>query len=166
MSTAPTITNEHDVEIRQAVRVQLLSGVGESLPEVGRAHIVGSTVGREAHADTRGGKCAADALDHLAQQAEAILDAAAIGVVTAVALGLKELVEQVAVGRVDLDPVEARVPGALRGGDVVRDDARELFRIQSAGRFVGLPAERRADTLSVDSNGRGSDRASAGLISS
>ena len=75
-----------------------------------------------------------------------------------VAPRLQELVKEVAVGRVNLDPVEARVPGALRGGHVVRDDSRELSRIQSTGRLVRFPAERRAHTIAVDRDGRGGDR--------
>ena len=46
-------------------------------------------------------------LDHLTKQAEAVVDATAVRVIAMVATGLQQLVEQISVGRVDLDPIDA-----------------------------------------------------------
>ena len=64
-----------------------------------------------------------DLLDELAQQAAAVLDGTAVGIGAAVHAVAQELVEQVAVGVMDLDAVEARLLGEARAADVFRDDA-------------------------------------------
>ena len=65
--------------------------------------------------------------DHVAEEPSAVLPAAAVLVLAEVPGGGEELGEKVAVGRVQLDRVEARAPGAFGGaredldhpGDVV-----------------------------------------------
>ena len=51
-----------------------------------------------------------------------------------------ELLEQVVVGRVDLDAVEAGPLGVLGRPAVILDDARDLVRLQRPRRDVGLHA--------------------------
>ena len=62
-----------------------------------------------------GGPCGADGVDDLEEQAGAIFKAAAVGVRAVVGEGREELVEQVAVGGVDLDEIEAGGEGAEGG---------------------------------------------------
>jgi hypothetical protein len=64
---------------------------------------------------------------HFQHQARAVFDRAAVGVGALVGAVLQELVEQVAVGAVDLDAVEAGQLGVFRALAVGRDDARDFF---------------------------------------
>ena len=67
----------------------------------------------------------ADRGQHLEGEAQAVVQAAALGVGPPVGRGRPEAVEQVAVG-LDLDAIEAGRLHALRGRGVVPDDAREV----------------------------------------
>jgi hypothetical protein len=86
------------------------------------------------------GAAAADGLGHgrhhFQQQAGAVLDAAAVVVGAVVGAGLEELVDQVAVGGVDLDAVEAGADGVLRGVAVGLHDARDLSASSARGSEV------------------------------
>lgn len=118
---------------------------------------------RDAHADRPvGGEGRPHRLEHLHGEAHPVFQAAAVGVVPAVAQGGEELVQQVAVGGVDLDGVQpqpCRPPRRLgeRVADVphpvaVQGDGRVVaLREGSCGRRDGLPAPRfaRPDLLAA-----------------
>ncbi len=55
---------------------------------------------------------------------------------TPIAAGLQKLFEQIAVGAVHLDAVEAGFPGVARGLPVGVDNAGNLAGLQGAGCFV------------------------------
>ena len=99
------------------------------------------------------GSTAAHGIDRLEQQPGAVLEGAAVVVVAAVRQRREELVEQVAVRRVDLDGVEADVHGAPGG---VGEGAARRSAISSTveGCRVGVPLE---------GDGRGRDRRPATL---
>ena len=84
----------------------------------------------------------ADGVGRLDEQPRAVLQRAAVLVVALVGQRREELVQQVAVGGVQLDDVEPGVVGASRGGGERRGDARRSRRAVSA-RGVGEPGERR-----------------------
>ena len=148
----------HHVQVREPVRVELGRDVRERLAVVVRTHVVEDAVRSEADADAVRREDLHDSVDDLPQQPEAVLDAPAVGVGALVRLRLQELVEQVAVRRVDLDAVEARGLGALRRLDVVLDDAGQFFGLQRARRLVGLlPAPRDVDALALHGDGRRRD---------
>ena len=65
------------------------------------------------HADPTRAPHRDDRVGHLEHEAGAVLDRAAVGVVAVVRAILQELVEQVAIGAVDLDAVEAGRLGVL-----------------------------------------------------
>ncbi len=64
----------------------------------------------------------ADGGDHLEQEARPLLDRSAVAVAAVVRRGREELVDEVAVARVELDRVHAPRPSPRRGGGELRDD--------------------------------------------
>ena len=73
---------------------------------------------------------------HFAQEAEPVLDASAICIGALIGLRLEKLIEQVAVGGMDLDPVEPSFDGSLGSAAVVLNQAGDFIEFQSAWGFV------------------------------
>ena len=104
-----------------------------------------------------------DRLHHLSQKPCPLLDAAAVVVGAEVGLRLQELVDEVAVGGVNLDAVK---PGGPRPGGspaVVGHDGGDLPGLEGSGRLVGFLAERRVDAVAVDLHGRSRHRRAAAV---
>ena len=120
-----------------AALAELAHQIAEGGEAVGIAHAVRIGARREVHADTAGAPHRGDGVRHLQMQTRAVLDGAAVGVGALVAAVLQELVEQVAVGAVDLDAVEARALGVLRALAERLDDAGDLAGLERARRLVG-----------------------------
>ena len=74
-----------------------------------------------------------DGLGDLQHQPRAVLDRAAIGVGALVGAVLGELLEQIAVGTVDFDAVEAGLQCILRGALEVVDDAWNFGELERTG---------------------------------
>ena len=122
-------------------------GEGDGLREVpAGAEGLGGPVGG-GDADEEGqvlGPCGADGADDFEGEADAIVEAAAVFVGAVVGEGREELVEQVAVGGVDFDEVEAGGEGAMGGGNEVGDDFVDAGAVEGGGDGVGLvEADRR-----------------------
>ena len=111
---------------------ELARQIAEGAEPVGIPHRVAIGPRRQVHADPARRPHREHRIGHLQMQARAVLDGSAVGVGALVAAVLQELVEQVAVGAVDLDAVEAGGLGVLRapaeglddGGDLARSPAR------------------------------------------
>ena len=97
----------------------------------------------------------------LDDEACAALGRAAVGVGADVAAVREELLQQVAVGRVQLDAVEPRVDGAAGGVDELRDDAGQLVGLEGARLDEVLHAVGREDLAGGPDRGR-PDRRQAG----
>ena len=76
--------------------------------------------------------------DRLAQEAQAVLEAAAIVVLAQVEARVQELGRQIAVAGDDLDPVDPGRGHAPRGGAIARDDLAD----QPAERGAGITWKR------------------------
>ena len=127
---------------------QVRPGVGEERGQPHRVvHVprvaVREPVGRR-DADEHGlpvGPDVADGGDDLAQEPRAVLEAPAVLVVAVVGDGRAELVEEVAVGRVDLRDLETDVARALRGGRERVDHLRDPVGVEpSSGRRLAALA--------------------------
>jgi hypothetical protein len=113
------------------------------------------TIGGEADG---GAVCADFARDggcDFAQQADAILNCATIIVVTEIGIVAQELIEQIAIGAVDLDPVETGGHRVTRGVYVVADQARNFVESQRAGLDIILLAFDRVGITRRFRGGRG-----------
>ena len=94
-------------------------------------------------------------VENLEQEAGPILDAAAVFVIARVGTGGEELVDQVAVGGMDLHPVETRGHGIAGGAPEVLDDGGDLCageRSRGHGRLHALGREHLP--LRIDRRGR------------
>ena len=112
---------------------------------------------RQPHADPVRAPHAGDRLGHLEQEAGAVLEAAAVAVGAPVGAVAQELVDQVAVGAVDLDAVEAGRLGAPGAVGELGDDARDLRGLERARDDEGLRSGRGED-LALGGDRRGRDR--------
>ncbi len=86
------------------------------------------------HADPSGSPDRDHRVGDLEHQPRPVLDRAAIFVGPDVRTVLEELVEQITVGAVDLDAVEAGEPGVLGALAVLLDDAGDLVDLERPGR--------------------------------
>jgi hypothetical protein len=114
-----------------------------------RAEGFGSPVGG-GDADEDGemlGPSGADGSDDGEREADAVFKAAAVLVGAVVGEGREEFVEEVTVGGVDLDEVEAGGVSAVGGGDEVGDDFRHADLVEGGGDGVSL----------IEADGRGGD---------
>ena len=84
----------------------------------------------EPHAHAAGAADVAERGRRLEEEAAAVLNGAAVAVGPLVHAVLDELVDQIAVRRVQLDAVEAGLHGIAAGVAVVVHDARDLLRLQ------------------------------------
>ncbi|MCY1506190.1 hypothetical protein D9M68_404290 [compost metagenome] len=91
---------------------------------------------RQAHADAVFADHRGHRLGDFAEEAQAVGQRAAVPVGAVVGLGIDELVDQVAVGAMQFDPVETGVQRIARGLGVVADDAVDLLHAQCARRRV------------------------------
>jgi hypothetical protein len=122
----------HHVEVGEAEAVELPRGMTEGRRGVRVAHRVEGAGGGEAHAHPVRSPDAGHRRRHLPQEAGAVLDRTAVGVRPLVRAVAQELVDQVAVGAVDLDAVEARRQGAAGAVRELLDDAGDLVQLQGA----------------------------------
>lgn len=126
-----------DVRVGQLELGELLGQVGELGDGVFHAHALEWTPGTETDAGLVGANGGSDGLGDFEGETGAVLNAAAPGISALVAGVLGELVDQIAVGAVDLDTVEASFDGVLGGLSVVSDEAPDLLLRQSSrGRRV------------------------------
>ena len=145
------------MQVRQPETVELTGDEGELLPVVRRSHVVERRVGGEMDADPLGGPGGRDRFDHLVQKAVAGLDAPAVLVGAVVRLRLEKLVDQVAIGGVELHAVETCLFRSFGGSPVVVHDPWNLGRFQRPWNFIRLLAIRGVDLPSVDLDRRRRD---------
>jgi hypothetical protein len=127
-----------------------LGGKGEALRQVPAA--LDPVGGRDAHAHHHLRRYRrADRIEHLQREAHAVLERAAVVVGALVGQRRQELVQQIAMGAVDLDRVQAQRIGAARGGHeaflhalqaggIQRQRHGLALRMRHVRRGDGLPA--------------------------
>ena len=96
-----------DVQIGEAVVVEPVGDVAEGRLRVVVGDVVERAERRQPHADAVRAPDLDHRLDHFHQQPRPILDRTAIRVVAPIGAGRDELLQQIAVGAVDLNAAEA-----------------------------------------------------------
>ena len=137
---------------RAATRLQRMRQCQRALDRPAAGHPVG---GGDAHPHRLvGGECGAHRVEHFERETHSVLQAAAVGVVARIRDRRQELVQQVTVGGVDFDAVQAEACGTIRRGNEIIADAvhridverhRRGFAVdvRQRGRRHRLPAARR-----------------------
>ncbi len=125
------------MQIGQPKRIERGDGVGVERHRVGFAAIIGDAVGRQSHADAVSAPDSDHGLRHFHQETRAVLDRAAIAVGAQIDVGLQELLDQIAVGAVDLDAVEPGLQCIFRRLPVGLDHAWYLGGFERAWRLIG-----------------------------
>lgn len=126
-----------EVEVGQVQGLQVLDDVGELGDRVVHLHALETRPRAEADADPVGPHGVDDGAGDLQTEAGSVLDAPAVLVGAGVADVLQELVHQVPVGGVDLDPIEpGLVDGVAGGRGVVPNPPFDLFRGELMGNGV------------------------------
>ena len=120
------------MDIGQFQRVEVVDDVVEQRLRIGIRDIVGRRHRRDADAGALGAGDGCHSLGHFKHQFGAVLDSAAIGIGALVGAVLGELVEQIAVGAVDLDAVETGGERILRAALEVVDDPGNFGKLERA----------------------------------
>ena len=126
-----------EMQIRQAKRVELFDRVGIERHRVRLAAAIGDAIRRQPHADTIRAPNLDDGVCHFHQEARAVRNRAAISIGAQVGVRLQELLDQIAIGTVNLDAVETGLERVLRGLPVGIDHAWNLGCFKCARRLVG-----------------------------
>ncbi len=149
-----------DVNISEAPLAQPRHEITEQGGGIGVGDVVGGAHRREPDADARGWPDLEDGLDDFEREARAAFDRAAVGILALVGAVAQELVDEIAVGGVDFDAVEAGALGVAGGLRVVLEDRRDLGRAERPR--LGDVGESRSDKrLGLGPDRRGRDRRAA-----
>ena len=149
------------MEVGQAPVVQFPRKPGRQADRIAVDHGVETVQRREAQ--THHGGFLAYGLKHLEQQPGPMLAAAAVGPLALVAAIAQELVQQVAVGAMDLHPIEPGGHGVAGRPLEVRHDRRQLPIVQGPGQHVGLLALGGVDRVARDRDRTGGHRLAAAI---
>ena len=133
----------HHVQVGERVVVETPGQPFGEARRVAVGDVVVAVERRDAHADTAAAPYGTGGFDDLEEQARAVGEGAAVGAAALVDAIAQEFVEQIAVGTVDLDPVESGGLGVLGGAAEAGDDSRQLVIGQCARNDVRLLALRR-----------------------
>ena len=121
-----------DVDVGQLQRVEPIDDVIEQRLRIAVGDIVGGRHRRDADAGALGAGYRGHHLGHFQHQLGAVLDRSAIGIGALVGAVLGELIEQIAVGAVDLDAVETGGQRILGAALEILDDPRNFRKLQRA----------------------------------
>ncbi len=97
-------------------------------------------------------------LDNLPQKTEAVFHAAAVNILATVGFRLQKLVDQIAVGRVNLDTVKTGLFRPLRRPAVIFDDGGYFIDTQGAWSFIGLLSKGSMNHVAFQFDGGRRDR--------
>jgi len=125
---------------------QFLANLGRRTEGGGRIAVIGAlriAIGRQADADAVRAPHVDQGFQNLAHEAGAVLRRAAVCVGAKVGLVAQKLVDQVAIGAVELDPIKARLLRVFGRAAVIADGALDVLQRHFAGLRIGLLAGRR-----------------------
>jgi hypothetical protein len=140
------------MQISETEAVELCDGMAEQGVRVAVRHRAEAAARSEPDADAIGAPHRCDGVGDFEQQARSVLDRSAIAVAAFVRTVLQELIDQIAVGAVDFDAIEARRLGADRTLAELLDDLPDLRNLECAARRRLDPAFFGEDEI-LDRNG-------------
>src|SRR6185369_1689392 len=100
----------------------------------------------------------------LIQKPETIFHISTVAVGSLIGSGLEKLVDEIAIGRMDLHSVKPCFPGPFGCQSIILHDCRYFSGCQGARRFMGLLAEGSVDIIPFQPDGRRGDRQSFLLV--
>jgi hypothetical protein len=121
-----------NVDIGQANPVQFPDQPQDGVGGLGIVHPALGDVGRKADTRATGTLLGGDRFGHFDSKTDAVFGAAAIGIGAVVGTGAQEFIDQVAVGGMNLDPIETGCFGISGGLRIISDDPGDLGHLQSA----------------------------------
>ena len=145
----------HQMNKGQAVVVQALGEPGNQTDRITVLHALEAVEGAQSNTDVLGTEHSGYGFNHLQQKSGAIFDRATVGAFSMVGAITQELVQQIAVGAMNLNTVKAGALGILGGGAETVDDGRDFAVGQCAGNRVGLLTFRCVHFIAGDGNGAG-----------
>ena len=122
---------------------QLLESLRDGPEQLDRVRVLDALhedVGRETNAYPGHSDFGAHPLQHVRHEAQPVLDRTTVLVGAEVGAVAQELIDEIAVGAVDLDAVEAGLDRVARRSGIVADNPLDFVVVESARRNVGLLA--------------------------
>ncbi|CUX68947.1 hypothetical protein AGR5A_pb0142 [Agrobacterium genomosp. 5 str. CFBP 6626] len=114
------------VDVCKPSSSKLPEDVFEMSLRVGIDHVVEAVLWCEAHTNSPYGPNLTDGVEDLVQQSHTVADTAAVRVTSPVAAVAQELIDQVSVRSVNLDPIESRALCQRRGMSKLSDETWNL----------------------------------------
>ena len=146
------------MQIAQIQCIELLRRVGKGFPIIRRTHIVINPIGRKPNPHPIGRENCDYGCHNFAQKPIAIFQAATVAIGAVVGFGLQELINQIAIGRVNFHPIKTRRLGSFGGPAIVFHHCRHLVGFQGARGFVGVFARGGVDVVVADGDRGGRNR--------
>ena len=115
----------HQVQVAKFVIVQLPCRIEKGLAEIRRAHVVEIAVGRQMHADPSDRPHRKNSPYYFIEESKAILQAATVAIGSMIGSGLQKLVNQIAIGPMNFNPIEPSPFRSVGGQAIVLYNERE-----------------------------------------
>ena len=128
------------MQVSELTLAQLFDEITEMVFRIRIRHGIETVLRRQAYADAVLWPDLCNGIEHLVEEAHAILHAAAVLVRPGITAITQELVKQVTVCRMDFDSIEAGIFCHQRSMLVLLDDIRDLICLQGTRRDEGFHA--------------------------
>src|SRR5258706_11073637 len=126
-----------EMQIRKTKRIERFDRVAVQRHWIGLTAAIGNAIGRQPYADAVGAPHLDRGLGDLDQKSHTVLDRAAILIGAQIGVRLQELLDQIAIGAMDLDTIEAGLKRIARGLPVGIDHAGDLAGLERMRRLIG-----------------------------
>ena len=147
----------HEMKVGDASLVELRGNVSGQTNGIAVQHVIVAVERRNPHPDAVGSPDADDNIGHFQQESGAISHRTAVGAAARVAAIPQEFIEEVTVGPVDFDAIEACGFGIFCRFAETCDDPGNLIIAEFPGCFIGFLALGGVGLVVADRKGAGRD---------